>query len=123
MEDAGSGPSNILSSAPSDLLTSTIESNISQNRSSSNSRSHQLRNSSLVPPFANDIPVAYLAIPPSFLPRKKARKGHCWFPANGIEVLDKGKWRWKCARCMLFLESTSLRLSTRKIKKKNNTLR
>lgn len=112
MEDDGSAPSDILSSAPSDLLTPTIDSNILQSQSSStrSSRSHQLRNSSLVPSgsFPNDLPSAHLAIPSAFLPRKKARKGHCWFPANGIEVLDKGKWRWKCARCMLLSNSTLL---------------
>jgi len=21
-----------------------------------------------------------------------ARKGHCWLPSNGIEVVDNGKW-------------------------------
>ena len=112
MEDDGSSPSDILSSAPSDLLTPTIYSKILQSQSSStqSSRSNQLRNSSLVPSgsFPNDLPSAHLAIPSAFLPRKKARKGHCWFPANGIEVLEQGKWHWKCACCMLLSNSTLL---------------
>ena len=77
MEDDSSASRDILSSTPSDLLTPSIDTNILQSQLSSSSCSHQLRNSSLVPSFPNDLPSAHLAIPSAFLPRKKARKGHC----------------------------------------------
>ena len=92
IDDNGSAPSEILSSAPSDLLTPTIDGNSAQSQSVSGSENHQFRDTPLVPSFTSDLSGTHLTVPSSFLPRKKARKGHCWFPANGIEVLDNGKW-------------------------------
>jgi len=98
IDEDGSGPSDILSSAPSDLLTPSIDSNTIQDRLPTH-HSNPGGNIPSVPSFTGGISGIHLAVPASLLPRKKARKGHCWFPANGIEVFDNGKWRWKCARC------------------------
>jgi len=99
LDDDGSTPSDILSSAPSDLLTATIDSHISHSEPSSSRHTIQSDNRPHLSSFTNTLPGPQITIPSSFLPRKKARKGHCWLPENGIEVLDNGKWRWKCARC------------------------
>jgi len=95
----GSGPSDILSSAPSHFLTLTIGSNSLQDRALTCHR-NQAGNIPQVPSFMGGISGIHLSIPFPFLPLKKARKGHCWFSANGIEVFFyNGKWCWKCARC------------------------
>ena len=35
----------------------------------------------------------YLNVPHGFLPKPKARKQYFWFPRNGTEDFEKGKWR------------------------------
>jgi len=96
--------SDTLSSAPSDLLTPTLASNTSDsmNPPSRLAVTRLGTNPSTLPGsglFTGDISAMHLGVPSSFLPKRKARKGHCWFPSNGTETFDKEKWHWKCARC------------------------
>lgn len=43
------------------------------------------------------------SIPAIYLQAKKSRKSFIWEPANGEEYMLQGKWRWRCARCMISL--------------------
>jgi len=88
IDDDACAPSEILSSAPPNLLTPTIYTDSAPSRSTSGSQTHQFRHNPLVPSFPTDISSDCLSVPASFLPQKKSRKGHCWFPANAI-----GFWR------------------------------
>lgn len=103
LEHESSASSDTLSSAPSGLLTATFASNsitdelpLASGESSSALRS--------------EISDMHLSVPAAFLPKRKNRTGHCWFPSNGTEVFEKGKWRWRCARCKIFLPIINLSL-------------
>ena len=94
LENESSTHINSLSLAPSGLLTPTFGPN--------SSRENLLvrENSTTI---AGDISGMHLNVPHAFLPKCKARKGLCWLPSNGMEVLEKGKWHRRCARCMFIL--------------------
>jgi len=96
--------SDTLNSAPSNLLTPTLASNTSDsmNPPSQLAVTRLGTNRSTLPgsgSFTGDISEMYLGVTSSFLPKRKARKGYCWFPSNGTETFNKGKWHWKCSRC------------------------
>jgi len=91
-ENDDSAPSETLSSAPSGLLTATLDSH-----SISEDVGRNASGSSVV--MRTNMSSMNLDVPSVFLPKRKARKGHCWLPSNGMEVFDNGKWRWRCARC------------------------
>ena len=92
--DESTSASNILSSAPSDLLTTTIGDG---SRVTSPNYSRLGGTASAV--IVSEILGMHLGIPAAFLPKRKARKGHCWLASNGTKIFEKGKWRWRCARC------------------------
>ena len=91
-ENDDSAPSDTLSSAPSGLLTATLDS-----QSISDNIVVEPASGSVV--MRTSMSTMHLDVPSAFLPKRKARKGHCWLPTNGMEVFDKGKWRWRCVRC------------------------
>jgi len=86
-ENDDSAPSETLSSAPSGLLTTTLDSN-----SISEDIAREPSGSSVV--MRSNMSSMNLDVPSAFLPKRKARKGHCWLPSNGMEVFDNGKWPW-----------------------------
>lgn len=94
LEQESSAPSDTLSSAPSGLLTATFESNSIASNLPIGETSAILR---------SEISDLHLNVPATFLPKRKSRTGHCWLPCNGTEVFEKGKWRWRCARCKKYL--------------------
>ena len=96
LENESSTQSDSLSSAPSGLLTTTF---------ASNSLDDNIRAGETSATITGDISGMHLSVPQRFLPKRKARKGHCWLASNGTEVLEKGKWHWRCARCR-FLQSS-----------------
>ena len=93
--DESTTASDILSSAPSDLLTTTIGGG---SRVTSQNYTGQVGTASAV--ITSEISGMHLGVPAAFLQKRKARKGHCWLASNGTEIFEKGKWRWRCARCM-----------------------
>jgi len=94
-ENDDSAPSEALSSALSGLLTATLDLN-----SISEDIAREPSGSSVV--IRSNMSSMNLDVPSAFLPKRKARKGHCWLPSNGMEGFDNGKWRWRCARCKFF---------------------
>jgi len=83
-ENDDSAPSETLSSAPSGLLTATLDSN-----SISEDIVREPSGSSVV--MRRKMSSMDLDVPSSFRRKRKARKGHCWLPSNGLEVFDNGK--------------------------------
>jgi len=101
LENESSNQSESLSSAPSGLLTLTYGSD------SSEARGNQPGGESSAT-ITGDISGMHLNVPDAFLPKRKARKGYCWLASNGTEVFEKGKWRWRCARCKSLLPCITL---------------
>jgi len=93
-ENESSTDSDGLSSAPSGLLTPTF---------GSNSVGGIIRVGKSSGTITGNIAGMHLNVPHAFLPKRKARKGYCWFPSNGTEGFERGKWRWRCAHCRLHL--------------------
>ena len=54
--------------------------------------------------ISGDFSDIHLGVPAVFLAKRKARKGYCWLPCNGVEFLERGRWRWRCARCKFSLQ-------------------
>jgi len=38
-------------------------------------------------------------VPAIFQSKRKERKSFVWYPENGEEYQEQGKWRWRCHRC------------------------
>ena len=93
-ENDDSAPSETRISAPSGLLTATLDSN-----SICEDIARDPSGSSVV--MRSNMSSMNLHVPSAFLPKRKARKGHCWLPRNGMQVFDNGKWRWRWFRTRL----------------------
>ncbi|KAG0640502.1 hypothetical protein HOY80DRAFT_1041641 [Tuber brumale] len=91
-ENDDSAPRETLSYAFSGFLTATLDSN-----SISEDSACEPAGSSVV--TRSNMSGMNFHVPSAFLPKQKARKGHCWLPSNVMEVFDNGNWCWLCARC------------------------
>jgi hypothetical protein len=78
--------SDILSSAPSDLLTTTIV-----DSSGATTHNYGGLGGTVSSSITSEISGMHLGVPAAFLHKRKARKGHCWLASNGTEIFEKGK--------------------------------